>query len=222
MDGGFPYGDIIVIGAIAAFILLRYRAMLGESRGRDEGDTPPPTQSSTEYDRVIQLPVTRMISQPEVKEDDFSSKYGSLAETFVKMRGLDREFTPDEFLHGARMAYEMVITAFTKRDRDTLKMLLSDAMFKSFALSLDEAEKEKRFNDTTLLAISKASISKAKLVGSLATLTVDFTSEQIHLVRDETGIILEGDVSARQVVEDEWVFTRDMKSASPNWTIIET
>jgi len=50
----------------------------------------------------------------------------------------------------------------------------------------------------------------------------DGQREQIHLVRDETGIILEGDVSARQVVEDEWVFTRDMKSASPNWTIIET
>jgi predicted lipid-binding transport protein (Tim44 family) len=221
MDGGFPYGDIIVIGAIAAFILLRYRAMLGEPRGRDEGEVRPPVQP-TEFDRVIQLPVTRVVAPVETKEDDFAATYGTLAESFVKMRALDREFTPDEFLHGARMAYEMVITAFTKRDRDTLKMLLSDAMFKSFALSLDDAEKEKRFNDTTLLAITKATISKATLVGTTATLTVDFTSEQIHLVRDAAGVILEGDVSARQVVEDEWVFTRDMKSTSPNWTIVET
>jgi len=222
MDGGFPYGDIIVIGAIAAFILLRYRAMLGEPRGRDEDDTRPTAQPTTDDARVIQMPVLRAAATVEVKEDDFSANYGSLAETFVSMRALDREFTPDEFLTGARMAYEMVITAFTKRDRDTLKMLLSAPMFKSFDLSLIDAEKEQRFNDTTLLAISKATISKAKLVGSVATITVDFVSEQIHLIRDDKNAIVEGDVSARQVVEDEWVFTRDMKSGSPNWTIVET
>ena len=222
MDGGFPYGDIIVIGAIAAFILLRYRAMLGEPRGRDEHDTRPTAQPTTDDARVIQMPVLRAAATVEVKEDDFSANYGSLAETFVSMRALDREFTPDEFLTGARMAYEMVITAFTKRDRDTLKMLLSAPMFKSFDLSLIDAEKEQRFNDTTLLAISKATISKAKLVGSVATITVDFVSEQIHLIRDDNNAIVEGDVSARQVVEDEWVFTRDMKSGSPNWVIVET
>jgi predicted lipid-binding transport protein (Tim44 family) len=222
MDGGFPYGDIIVIGAIAAFILLRYRAMLGEPRGRDEGEARPPSQPMNDDSRVIQMPVMRAAAPAEVKEDDFSANYGSLAESFVSMRALDREFTPDEFLTGARMAYEMVIAAFTKRDRDTLKMLLSAPMFKSFDLSLDDAEKEKRFNDTTLLAISKATISKAKLVGSVATITVDFVSEQIHLIRDDKNAIVEGDVSARQVVEDEWVFTRDMKSGSPNWTIVET
>jgi predicted lipid-binding transport protein (Tim44 family) len=220
MDGGIPYGDIIVIGAIAAFILLRYRAMLGEPRGRDERPMPP--SSSTEFDRVIQLPVARLNPQPEKKEDDYTAQYGSLAETLVKMRAIDREFTPDEFLQGARMAYEMVISAFTKRDRDTLKMLLSDAMYKSFDLSLIDAEKEKRFSDTTLLAINKATISNAKLVGNLALLTVDFVSEQIHLIRDESGAIIEGNASARQVVEDQWVLTRDMKSSSPNWTIIET
>jgi predicted lipid-binding transport protein (Tim44 family) len=223
MDGGIPYGDIIVIGAIAAFILLRYRAMLGEPRGRDEGEVRPPSPSQpTEFDRVIQLPVARVNALAEPKEDDFSEKYGSLAETFVKMRAIDRDFTPDEFLAGARMAYEMLLNAYSKRDRETLKMLLSEQMYKSFDLSLSDAEKEKRFTDTTLLAINKATISKAKLVGSLATLTVDFVSEQIHLIRDESGAIIEGDASARQVVEDEWVLIRDMKSSSPNWTIVET
>jgi predicted lipid-binding transport protein (Tim44 family) len=220
MEGGFPYGDIIVIGAIAAFILLRYRAMLGEPRGRDEGMPPRGPVSINELERIIQLPITRPVA--EAKKDDFSEKYGSMAENFVAMRGMDREFAPDEFLSGARTAYEMVLKAYSTRDRDTLKMLLSDAMYQSFALSLDDAEKAKRFPDTTLIAINKANITQAKLEGSQATLTVDFTSEQVHLVRDEAGAILEGNASQHDTVEDQWVFTRDMKSSSPNWTIVET
>ncbi len=218
MDGGFPYGDIIVIGAIAAFILLRYRAMLGESRGRDEGGIRPTAAQTREFERVIQLPVARAVE----KKDAESESYGALSETFTAMRAIDREFVVEEFLYGARTAYEMVLTAFTKRDHDTLKMLLSTEMYNSFALSLSDAEKEKRFTDTTLVAITSATIKNAKLSGNQATLTVDFVSDQIHLIRNETGAIIEGDVSQQHTVEDEWVFTRSLTSSSPNWTIIET
>ncbi len=220
MDSGFPYGDIIVIGAIAAFILLRYRAMLGEQRGRDETSVRPTIVPANDRERVLQIPSTR-VAVPDKKED-FSNKYGSLAETFVAMRAIDREFSPDEFLIGARAAYEMVITAFTKRDRDTLKMLLSTEMYKSFDTSLSDAEKDKRFNETTLTAITKANIGQAKLNGNTATLTVDFASEQIHIIRDENGVILEGNPSQQHLVEDQWVFTRDLKNMNPNWSIIET
>jgi predicted lipid-binding transport protein (Tim44 family) len=221
MDSGFPYGDIIVIGAIAAFILLRYRAMLGEPRGRDENSIRQASTKPAPGDRVLQLPIGKVMVVPEAK-DDFSGKYGTLAETFVAMRAIDREFTPDEFLTGARAAYEMVITAFSKGDRDTLKMLLSPDIYKSFDLSLTEAANAKRFNDTTLVAVSKADITAAKLSGSTATLTVDFSSEQIHLIRDEAGTILEGNPSQNDIIEDQWVFTRDLKSNNFNWMIVET
>jgi predicted lipid-binding transport protein (Tim44 family) len=222
MEGGFPYGDIIVIGAIAAFILLRYRAMLGESRGRDEQGPPPMGRVSEELERVIQLPAARAAAAEKKPEENYGEKYGSLAETFVAMRALDREFSPEEFLTGARMAYEMVITAFSKRDRDTLKMLLSDSLYKSFEQSLKDEESAKRFTDTTLVAISNAWVKEAKLNGTQATLSVEFVSDQIHLMRDAAGAIVEGDASAQNKVEDQWVFTRDLKSTSPNWTIIDT
>ena len=220
MDSDFPYGDIIVIGAIAAFILLRYRAMLGEQRGRDETAVRPTVVQTNERERVLQIAAPRVAVVD--KKDDFASKYGSLAETFVAMRAIDREFAPDEFLNGARTAYEMVINAFSKRDRDTLKMLLSSEMYKSFDLSLSDSEKEKRLNDTTLTAITSASIAQAKLAGNIAIITVDFSSEQIHLIRDENGVILEGNPSEQHLVEDQWVFSRDLKNANPNWSIIET
>lgn len=217
MDAGFPYGDLIVIGAIAAFILLRYRAMLGESRGRDE--MPPPTKLA-ELERVIQLPTSRVEKITEKKED--FANHGSLAETFVSMRAIDREFSPEDFLSGARAAYGMVIAAYSKRDRATLNSLLSPELRVHFERSLKEAEAAQRFDDTTLVGIGKATITDAQLSGNLATITVDFSSEQIHLVRDANGVILEGNPSHKETVEDHWVFTRDLKSTSPNWTIIET
>jgi predicted lipid-binding transport protein (Tim44 family) len=221
MESGFPYGDIIVIGAIAAFILLRYRAMLGEPRGRDESTirstTPPPAA----VDKVIQLATSKPAPTSDAA-DDFNGKYGPLAEQFVAMRAIDREFTPDEFLTGARAAFEMIITAYSKRDHETLAMLLSPEIYVSFKQSLTVAEAEKRFADTTLVAVSKADITAATLVGSRATIRVDFTSEQIQLVRDENGTILEGNPSEREIIEDQWVFMRDLKNTSPNWTIIET
>ena len=222
MDGGIPYGDIIVIGAIAAFILLRYRNMLGESRGRGDEPLRPTAAPVNERERVVQIPLLRATTPPPEKTDDFAKHGTSLAASFVAMRAIDREFTPDEFLSGARSAYEMVITAFSKRDEETLAMLLSKDMLKSFALSLADAQKEGRFHDTTLVAITKAEIVSAKLVGSLATITVDFVSEQIHLIRDAEGKILEGNPSQQLNVEDTWVFTRSMSSTNPNWTIIET
>jgi predicted lipid-binding transport protein (Tim44 family) len=220
MDTGFSYGDIIVIGAIAAFILLRYRAMLGSDAGRDVRPQVKPVAAS-EYERVIQLSA-KAVATPSDKKEDFSKHYGSLSETFVAMRGIDREFTPDEFLQGARAAYEMVIEAFTKADRDTLKMLLSDTIYKEFdeALAADQAAARKA--ETTLVAIKTAAVSDATLSGNAATITVDFLSEQVHLVRDLEGTIIEGDASREEKVEDRWVFTRILTSTDYNWKIIET
>ena len=213
MDSGFSYGDIIVIGAIAAFILLRYRAMLGETSERDQQPRVKPAPIS-DYERVIQLPIPRAAATPE-KSEDLAGKYGSLAETFIAMRAIDREFSPEDFLTGARAAYEMVIEAFSKADRETLKMLLAEDIYKQFDTSLKELE-------TTLLAINRADVAQAKLSGNTATITVDFRSEQVHLVRDKAGTIIEGNASSQELVEDTWVFTRSLTSSSPNWTIIET
>lgn len=220
MDSGFSYGDIIVIGAIAVFILLRYRAMLGETGERDEMPRPTATQTQ-DFERVIMLPPNRTTAQEEKKED-LGAKYGSLAENFVAMRAIDREFAPDEFMQGARAAYEMVIEAFSKRDRETLKMLLSDALYAQFDASLNEAERNGQRDDTTLVAITKSEFVSAQLKGNTATITVDFVSEQIHLVRDAEGTIIEGNPSHAAPVEDRWVFTRTMTHSDPNWKIIET
>lgn len=221
MESGFPYGDIIVIAAVAVFIILRYRAMLGEPRGRDERGVPT-VVPVVKLERVAQLPAARQATPDKKPDDAIRSGYATQADTLIAMRAIDREFSPDEFMTGAKTAYEMVIGAFSKRNRDTLKMLLSDALFQQFDQALKDEEAARRHTDTTLVAITRATLSAATLSGNQATITVEFSSEQIHLMRDETGSIVEGDVRTQNKVEDRWVFTRDLRSTSPNWVVIET
>ena len=213
MDG-LPYGDIIVIGAIAAFILLRYRAMLGE-----RSDAPPPIQPQPrplqEFERVIQLP-GREDKQTVAKD------YGPATQTLAEMKKYDRLFTPEEFLQGARSAFEMVVDAFNNADRSTLAMLLSKDIAQHFYDALDKQNAEGKSQQTTLVAITAATITAATLVGSKARITVAFTSEQVMLVRNAAGEVIEGNASHQETVEDHWTFERTLTNADPTWKVVET
>jgi predicted lipid-binding transport protein (Tim44 family) len=215
--GGIPYGDIIVIGAIAVFILLRYRAMLGEKTERDD---MPPSRPLAEFERVIQLPEREPAKVVPIATA--AADQGAHHATFQKMRGFDRQFSADEFLEGARSAFEMVLEAFNDADRDTLKMLLSDEIYREFEASLAALEAEGKKQQTTLLAIVESTITEAELFGARARITVKFVSEQVHLVRDAEGEIVEGDPSQQEAVEDSWVFERTLTSGDPAWKVIET
>lgn len=218
MEGGFPYGDIIVIAAIAAFIILRYRAMLGEKSGRDVSDMPRP---AADLEPVIQLPKrAEPIVEPVKKAADTEPK--EFADQFSAMRAIDSEFSVEDFLSGAKAAYEMVIEAYNEGDDETLKMLLADPIYKEFRDARKANEAEGRVAHTTLVAIMKADVTDAKLKGNKAVITVDFHSEQIPLVRDKDGKIVEGDASSQEAVEDQWVFERNLASTDPAWKVIDT
>jgi predicted lipid-binding transport protein (Tim44 family) len=219
MDGGFPYGDIIVIGAIAAFILLRYRAMLGENTGRDPTERAK-AQPLEEFERVIQLPGRE--KPAEEKKEAAKQDFGALNEPVQAIRAIEKEFTPEQFLEGARGAFEMVLEAYTKADHDTLRMLLSPKIYEDFSASLTADANSGRKSEMTLIAITKAEIDLIMLEGKRARIAVNFDSEQVQLVRDKAGAIIEGDVSAQERVEDRWVFERNLGSNDPNWLVIET
>jgi len=217
---GFGYGDIIVIGAIAAFIILRYRAMLGEQSGRDPSSfTPPP--ASDPLEPVIRV-AEREKPKPEAPAEPAPNYAPGLEGSFKQMRAMDAGFSAEEFLQGARMAFEMVVKAFSAHDRETLQMLLDSTILANFESALKTQETAHQRRETTLVAITESRITAAQMRGRVAELTVAFTSEQIHIVRDEAGKIIAGDPSQVETVEDEWSFTRDMASANPNWLISGT
>ncbi|PZP86211.1 MAG: hypothetical protein DI582_03615 [Azospirillum brasilense] len=221
VEGGFPYGDIIVIAAIAAFILLRYRSMLGEQRGRDSSEITR-SRIVENLEPVVQLAERDASRRKELVQALVLKEPAQFADQFASMRAIDADFNAEEFLSGAKAAYEMVLDAFNDADHDTLKMLLSDRIYREFKATLDANEKEGKKAHSTLVAIVKADITSAELRGNKATITVDFLSEQVPLVRNAEGEIIEGNASAQEAVEDQWTFERDLKNTDPAWKVIET
>ena len=126
------------------------------------------------------------------------------------------------FLQGARAAYEMVFDAFVKGDKQTLKMLLSDTLCQEFSRELDARKGQETQSETTLVSVKAKDITNAVLDRNTARLTVHFESEQVTVVRNSKGEIVEGNPSDIHHVEDHWVFERDVTSKNPNWKIIET
>jgi predicted lipid-binding transport protein (Tim44 family) len=223
MEQSIPYGDLIVFAAVAAFIILRYRAMLGESRGRDVRDIKHQPNDDATNTPVIQLPRSDDIKRSHSNEDQTTEKFAEPIRSALKaIRVQDAGFSAEEFLNGARAAFDMVIDAFNSRDRETLRMLLSEEVFKNFDDVLNNQAASGRYAHTTLVATRKAEITSAELRGSIAEITVDFETIQIHLVKDAAGSILEGDASQQERVEDRWVFVRNLKSTAPDWKISET
>lgn len=221
---GFQYGDIIVIGAIAAFVILRYRSMLGSDAGRDPSEIQRTQQERQKAVAAAMEPVVKLVERESAKKQDLpEATYPKRLETsFKQMKNIDADFSPEEFMTGAKIAFEMVIKAFNERDHDMLKMLLSSDVYENFNEAIDAQKQQDVTHQTTLVAINKADIQQATLDGKKARITVKFDSEQIHIVRDAKGAISQGNPSDIDVMDDEWIFERDLTSSSPNWMVVET
>jgi predicted lipid-binding transport protein (Tim44 family) len=139
-----------------------------------------------------------------------------------EMKEKDPQFTATAFLQGAKMAYEMVFDAFAKGDKKTLSMLLSSELYDTFAREIDSRDGSAQKADTTLVSVTAKSISEASVNGSIARIKVVFDSEQITVVRNDNGEIIEGNPSDVTQVEEDWVFERNVTSKNPNWKVIET
>jgi predicted lipid-binding transport protein (Tim44 family) len=217
--GGFgQYSDIILFAMIAVFLVLRLRSVLGRRTGNERqpprnlfvrraapGPQPPAAAAEPAAAAVV----------PALGGDAVGSGLG-------RIRRADPRFDAEEFLVGARVAFEMIVAAFAKSEKATLKPLLSDEVFRSFAAAIDQRLAAKETLETRILALRNAEIAEADLVGSVAQVTVKFVSEQVNVTRAEDGSVVDG--SPDQAVEktDFWTFARDTRSADPNWVLIAT
>lgn len=224
MSEGVPYADIIILALIAGFILLRLRSVMG-TRSEDDpnGFTKPMASARQQAETIIQLDEKSLKNKPQ-EEDPYIAalKDNTVAEPLEQIKSRDPLFSATEFLMGARMAYEMVFDAFAKGDKQTLKMLLSDSIYQEFLGEIAAREKQENKTETTLVSVVAKDITSATLNKNMARLSVTFKSEQVTLVRDSKGDIIEGNPSQLHHTEDSWVFERDVTSKNPNWKIIET
>lgn len=232
---GFQFFDIILFAAIAAFLVLRLRNVLGKRTGHQQRPTGTDPfkrepdqggqQPERERDKVIPLPDR---GQPEDAVTDEELKQAAekaetpLSAGLTQIKLADREFDEDGFLEGARKAFEMILDAYARGDSKALRPLLSNDVFQDFDAAVKERDKAGQTLDTTLVYISSADIIEAELQGRTAFVTVKFVSEQINVLRDSEGNVIDGDPDHVTEVTDIWTFARNTRSRDPNWTLVAT
>lgn len=219
-EGGFQFLDILLLGAIAGFIALRLRAVLGQRTGHQQRRRPPFGGPESESDKNAADDRDNVIPLPRREGDAAASLPGD--EKVARIRAADPSFDLAEFMAGAKAAYEMIVTAFAAGDKDTLRPLLSREVFADFAGVIDDRTKRGETVETTFVGLRSAEIVESQVNGRIIEVTVKFESELISVTKDAQGHVIAGHANAVDQVTDIWTFARDAGSRDPNWTLIAT
>ena len=193
MNYSFEYIDIILLAMIAGFIFLRLRGILGKKTGFEQ-------DISTSFPH------------------DFSVKKN---EKMLDANNFN-EVAKKEFINGAKIAYEAIITNFASGNLKEVKYLLHKKIFDQFDEAIKERNNQGLFSETTFIGINSADVKEHKQNNNMLEVTVNFVSEIISCVKDKDKKIISGDPDTIKKVYDTWKFSRDSRSTSPNWLLIDT
>ena len=158
----------------------------------------------------------------EARVRSYAAGNSALERSLLDLARADASFDPEAFVRGAKQAYEMIVTAFAEGNLGKVKTFLSRDVYDNFAGALAERQRAGQTAETTVVGIKASDIIEARMDGRTAVITVKFVSEQINVVRDKDGTVVEGDPTLVNDVTDLWTFTRDTRSRDPNWTLVET
>jgi predicted lipid-binding transport protein (Tim44 family) len=224
----------IIFLALAVFIFLRLRSVLGQRTGRERPPYDPYSARDAvrtpASDKVVALPTRGAEPAPApVEAVEPTERWKGVAEQGSAVAaGLDaiaaedKSFDAKHFLAGARAAYEMIVTAFAEGDRRSLKNLLSRDVYEGFETAIREREGRGETTETRFVSIDKADITGAELRGKTAQVTVRFVSQLVSVTHDRTGKVIEGSPEKVTEVTDVWTFARDLSSRDPNWKLVAT
>ena len=195
MNYSFEYIDIILLAMIAGFIFLRLRGILGKRTGF-EGKAPP------QFEEILKNINPKMKNNQKQNFDEEAQK---------------------EFLKGAKIAYETIITDFSDDDTKLIKSrpLLSKKIQDQFNLALKERGKRGHFAEITFIGVNSADIKEHKNTNDILKVTVDFVAEIITCIKDKDKKIISGDPDKIKKIYDTWVFSRDTRSNNPNWQLVD-
>lgn len=235
MGNGFQFIDIILFAMIAAFLILRLRGVLGRRDGHEGGyrdpfkpDVAPDGSDEQSGDNIVQLPDRAeddALNVDSGSDDDLAEEILAddvLVSGIADIRTADPSFNLEDFLVGARVAFEMILGGYASGDRDTLKNLLSPEVLGNFLMAIDAREKAGHTMEDTLVGIRSAEIVEAYMENGSAFVTAKFASEQVNVVRDGEGQVVEGNPNQVTDVIDFWTFARDTRSRDPNWLLVAT
>ena len=196
MNYSFEYIDIILLAMIAGFIFLRLRGILGKRSGF-QGKAPP------KFEEVLKNVKINQVKKLNESFDENAQK---------------------EFLNGAKIAYETIITDFSDNDNKLIasKPLLSKKIHDQFEEALKERSKRGHYAEITFIGVNSAKIKEHKKIDKILKVTVDFVSEVITCIKDKDKKVISGDPEKIKKIYDTWVFSRDVTSVNPNWLLVNT
>ncbi|MDC1032603.1 Tim44/TimA family putative adaptor protein [Candidatus Pelagibacter sp.] len=196
MNYSFESIDIILLAMIAGFIFLRLRGILGKRTGF-EG------KATSQFEKVMN---NIQVEKGVIKKQNFD------------------EQAQQEFLKGARIAYETIITDFSDNDNKLIasKPLLSKKIYDQFDEALKERSKRGHYAEITFIGIMSAKIKEHKKIDKILNVTVDFVSEVITCIKDKENKVISGNPENIKKIYDTWVFSKDIKSNNPNWQLVST
>ena len=193
MSYSFEYIDIILLAMIAGFIFLRLRGILGKRTGHEEN------MSASFAHESPPKKTTKILNKDNF--DDAAKK---------------------EFLNGAKIAYETIITSFSSGNLKDIKSLLDKKVLNEFNDALKERKDQGLTSETTFIGINSADIKNHNESNNMLEVSVDFVSEIISCVKDKDKKIVSGNPEKIKKVYDTWKFSRDIRSQSPNWFLVDT
>jgi len=225
----------IIFLALAVFIFLRLRSVLGQRTGRERPPYDPYSareQMRPAAEKVVTLPnrapegaTQKPVEEPVVPGErwkDVAEAGSPLAAGLDAIAGADSEFEAKHFITGARAAYEMIVNAYAEGDRRTLKNLLSREVYDGFDHAITEREKRGETVENKFVSIDESEITQAELRGRAAQVTVRFHSKLVSATRDKNGNVVDGSADKVTDITDVWTFSRDTSSRDPNWKLVAT
>lgn len=212
-----PLLQLLVLAAIAVFLILRLRGVLGTREGFEKPQIQERAARKGPALEVIE-------GGPDLDITDHAEEGSDTAEALAAMKRADNSFHVGEFLGGAKGAYEMILMAFEKGDLSEVVPFISEEVYEALQSVIDEREKQGLTVDATFVGLSELSLSDAAFdEGSKeAEMTVRFKSELAYVVRDNGGDIVEGDPNGIKRQKDVWTFMREMGTDDPNWRLVAT
>jgi predicted lipid-binding transport protein (Tim44 family) len=226
----------IIFLALAVFIFLRLRSVLGQRTGRERPPYDPYSARdvvrSPASDKVVTLPPRPTaeaaprpveVAQPSAERwKDIAENGSPAAAGLDAIAAADPGFDAKHFITGARAAYEMIVTAFAGGDRRQLRSLLSREVFDGFDAAITERETRGETAETRFVSIDGSTITGAELRNRTAQITVRFVSKLVSATRDRSGNVIDGNAEKVTDVTDVWTFARDISSRDPNWKVVAT
>ncbi len=209
--------ELIILAGIAVFLFLRLRSVLGTREGFEKPRMQPKNDAPKRDFKVIDGGEDKDIT-------DNVDKNSKSAEALKLIKSEDEDFTVNEFLSGARSAYEWILMSFEKNEIDEIRELLSEEVAEAFDAVVDQRVSQGLTIEAEFIGIREMKLVEATYSSNTKTaeISVSFVGEMTSVVKNSSGEIVEGDSKQIKRQKDTWTFSKDIKSSNPNWLLVAT